>query len=202
MKATVAPFTPPRSNPFSTRYTRPGRLTPLDAAGLPLDLDGLVDRLVAVGGRAAIEGPHGSGKTTLLTALAARIEAAGGRARFVRVRGSADVGSIVQAIGGPTTTTVCVDGWERLPWPVATLVRWRSACLGGSLIVTAHRATGLPLLHRCRTSEVVLAEIVRQLPDHGGRVTEQDLAAAFARHAGNLREALYDLYDRYERRSG
>jgi hypothetical protein len=28
------------------------------------------------------------------------------------------------------------------------------------------------------------------------------VADAFARHAGDLREALYDLYDRFERRAG
>lgn len=199
-----AAFTPPRSNPFSTRFTRPGRLAPLDADGRPLDLDALLERLVALGGRAAIEGPHGSGKTSLLTALAARIDATGGETRFVRVRGAADAGSVLRDLGGPTTvTTVCVDGWERLARPVAALVRWGAACLGRSLIVTAHRPTGLPLLHRCRPSAMVFARIVhQQLPDHGGRITDEDLSAAFTRHSGNLREALYDLYDRYEHRTG
>jgi hypothetical protein len=31
-------------------------------------------------------------------------------------------------------------------------------------------------------------------------VDEADIAAAFRRHGGNLRESLYDLYDRVERR--
>jgi hypothetical protein len=184
-----AAFTAPRSNPFSTRFTRPGQVTPLDADGRPLDLDALLHRLLGLGGRAAIEGPHGSGKTSLLTALAARIVTRGGCSRVVRVRGS-------------DAATVFVDGWERVARPVAALANWRAARLGRSLVVTAHRATGLPLLHRCRTSTVVLSGIVRQLPDHEGRVSVADLADAFARHSGNLREALYDLYDRYEQRGG
>ena len=198
-----AAFTAPRSNPFSTRFTRPGQVTPLDADGRPLDLDALLHRLLGLGGRAAIEGPHGSGKTSLLTALAARIVTRGGCSRVVRVRGSADATVVLRALGGPDdAATVFVDGWERVARPVAALANWRAARLGRSLVVTAHRATGLPLLHRCRTSTVVLSGIVRQLPDHEGRVSVADLADAFARHSGNLRVALYDLYDRYEQRGG
>jgi hypothetical protein len=39
------------------------------------------------------------------------------------------------------------------------------------------------------------------LPDHGGLITGDDIDDACRRHAGNLREALYDLYDRFERRA-
>jgi hypothetical protein len=203
MTAPPATFTPPRTNPFATRFTRPGRVVPLDADGRPLDLDALLARLRALGGRAAIEGPHGSGKTSLLTALAAHLDARGGATRLIRVRGGAEAGGLLRAIARAAAGAfVGVDGWERLPWPVATAARWLAAQRSCGLVVTAHRATGLPVLHRCHTSSLVLARIVAQLPDHRGAIDDGDVADAFARHAGDLREALYDLYDRFERRAG
>jgi hypothetical protein len=66
--------------------------------------------------------------------------------------------------------------------------------------VTSHRPTGLPLLRECETTSDLLRAIVARLPDRGGPVDEADIAAAFRRHGGNLRESLYDLYDRVERR--
>jgi hypothetical protein len=202
MSAPPATFTPPRSNPFATRFTRPGRVVPLDADGRPLDLDTLLDRLQALAGRAAIEGPHGSGKTSLLAALAAHLERRGGAALLIRAGGSAEAGGLLRCLARtPAGTVVCVDGWERLAWPVAAAARWLAARRGCGLVVTAHRATGLPLLHRCRPTAAVLARIVAQLPDHGGTIGDDDLADAFARHAGDLREALYDLYDRFARRT-
>lgn len=199
MKAASVSFVPPPSNPFATRFTRPGRLTPLGEDGQPLDLDALLLRLAGLGGRGAIEGPHGSGKTTLLTALAARIADQGGDVRLVRVRTASDAIGLVR---GPRTGMLCIDGWERIPWPVARAVRWWTSRRGSGLIVTAHRPTGLPLLHRSRPTVVVLTRIVERLPDHGGRIGTADIAAAFSRHVGDLREALYDLYDRFERRIG
>lgn len=203
MTAPPDTFTPPRSNPFATRFTRPGRVVPLDADGRPLDLDALLDRLLGLGGRAAIEGPHGSGKTSLLTALAAHLERRGGTARLTRVGGIAEATGLLRCLGRtPVETVVCVDGWERLAPPVALAARWLAARRGHGLIVTAHRATGLPLLHRCRPTAAVLARVVAELPDHGGTIGDDDLADAFASHSGNLREALYDLYDRFARRTG
>ena len=203
MSASSVSFAPPPSNPFATRFTRPGRLAPLDEDGRPLDLDALLDRVTLLDGRGAIEGPHGSGKTNLLTALAARIDERGGDARLVRVRGTTDAIGVMRGLREPRQETVlCIDGWERLPWPAALATRWWAAGRGCGLIVTAHRPTGLPLLHRSRPSAVVLARIVEQLPGHGGRIRPADIADAFARHAGDLREALYDLYDRFERRAG
>jgi hypothetical protein len=56
----------------------------------------------------------------------------------------------------------------------------------------------MPVVLRCSTSAGLLAAIVARLPDHGGRIADADVVAAFARHGGDLRESLYDLYDRFE----
>ncbi len=56
-----------QSNPFSTRFVRPGalayRFPPGESAAT------LVERLAASGWRGQIVGPHGSGKSTLVAAL-------------------------------------------------------------------------------------------------------------------------------------
>ena len=47
----------------------------------------------------------------------------------------------------------------------------------------------------------VIVAIVARLPDHDALITGDDLSDVFARHGENLRDALGDLYDRYELRS-
>lgn len=187
-------------NPFATRFTRPGRLVPLDATGRPLDVGVVVESLRAAGGRAAIVGPHGTGKTTLLLALADRLAAAGRLAGVVRVRSWLDAAGLWRRIIVTRHgATLCVDGWEQLgplAWITAALARGR----GCGLVVTSHREPGLPILVRSEGSLPLLAALVASVPSHGDLIRDADVADAHRRHGGNLRESLYDLYDRFESR--
>lgn len=186
-------------NPFATRYTRPGAIPPLDRHGRPLDLAAVVTRLDGLGA-AALEAPHGHGKSTLLLALAAALAAVERPVTMVRVRGWRDAWAACHAVvAAPRRTAVFIDGWEQLGFLAAPL-RAAARLLRRSLLVTSHRPTGLPVLRECETTPELLRAIVTRLPDRGGPVDEADIAAAFARHGGNLRESLYDLYDRVERR--
>ena len=197
-------------NPFATRHTRPGRIEPLDERGQPRDLGAVLEKLAALGGRAAIRGPHGSGKTTLLEHLSQGLEDRGTAVERVRLRAwrdgaaaaVADVAAAFRAIlrcaaGG----TVCIDGWEQMgpAAAVAGALAWLRGC---GLVVTTHRSTRLPLLVACDTSPVLLAAIVRRLPGHaswgGSLIRDADLETSFSRHGGNIRESLYELYDRFE----
>jgi len=193
----------PWSNPFVTRFTRPGRIESLDVTGSPVDLWEILDRLQSLGGTAAIVGPHGSGKSTLLTHLAAAIERRGRRVSRVRLHSWRHVPRVWNAIreaaaGG----TVCVDSWECLGVTSRGVLRLAARLSGCGLLVTAHRASGMPVLVSCGTSERLLRAIVRSLPGHdrwhGKLIHEPDIEAAFAMHGGNLRESLYELYDRFE----
>lgn len=187
-------------NPFATRYTRPGAIPPLDRHGIPLDVATLASRFDAVTA-AAIEGPHGHGKSTLLFAIAATLHAAGRPVRIVRIRDWHDACTAGIAIAtAPRTTTVFVDGWERLGL-LAGPLRLVARLLGRRLLVTSHRPAGLPVLWKCETSPALLRAIVARVPDHGGAVNEMDIDAALQRHGGNIREALSDLYDTIEHRS-
>lgn len=191
------------TNPFSTRAIRAGRIPPLDHVGRPICLAAVLADLEGRGGSAAIVGPHGSGKTTLLGHLADALEADGRRVARVRLHGRQGVATLLRAVacGG----VVCVDSWERLGRPAALLMRGLARIRGTRLVVTAHRLGLLPPLWICRTSPALLAAIVDRLPERGGFLPSERplrLDEAFRRSAGDIREALFTLYDRFEERSG
>ena len=192
-------------NPFASRYTRPGCLPPLDYMGRCIDADAMLSAFDHMGAMASIRGPHGAGKSTLLTHLADRWEDRGMAVERVRLRTRADMAQAMACIGrAPDAGLVCIDSWEL----AGGFARWR-ACrkarsVGCRLLVTEHRRTGLPALIECRTTAALLGKIVSQLPDHhrwvGTLIDSVDIEAAFALSGGNLREAIAELYDRFERR--
>ena len=194
------------TNPFSTRHVRPGSIVPLDGLGRPVDLPLLVARFRSAGGVGAIVGPHGSGKSTLLLRLAAEIEAGGMRVTRVRVRGPGDVGRMVVAIhAAGRSGVVCIDGWERLPAPLRSLVRTLAWMADRGLVVTMHARDSMPELVTCGTTPGLLAAIVDRLPGsadwYGDLIRAEDVRTAFDRRRGDIREALFDLYDVFERRA-
>lgn len=193
------------ANPFCTRHVRPGRLPSFDAAGRPVDLARVLTRLADSDGSAAIVGPHGSGKTTLLGHLADALEAEGRRVARVRISRSRDAVALLAAVvRARRGDIVCVDSWERLGRPWALVVRWCAAAARARLLVTAHRTGPLPTLWQCTTTPAVLAAIVSRLPcgDPAARlIDEADMQHAFGRASGNIREALFLLYDTFEARA-
>ena len=192
----------PRRNPFATRFTRPGALVPLDADGNRLDLDALLDRLGSLGGSGSIEGLHGRGKTTTLLALAERAERRGLAVTVRRVRSVRDLAELWRGLMRmPTGGTLFIDGWESLGWFPCRLIRLVAVLRACRLVVTSHGRAGLPVLLSCRTSPRLLSMILAQLPTAAPAIEDRDIGEAFLRHGGNLRDALYDLYDRFESRT-
>jgi hypothetical protein len=148
------------------------------------------------GFRGAIVGPHGSGKTTLLEDLAERLAVQGWRRRWVRL--SRERPSLTRAMARGSLSNlgahdvVLLDGAEQLGVLAWCGFRWRTRKAGG-VVITTHREGRLPTLWRCETSSALLGEIVGAL---GVRFTAAEMQSLHARHAGNLREALRELYDR------
>lgn len=197
-------------NPFTARRIAPG------AIPFRFESEGDAARLVAAvrhHAAAAIEGPHGTGKTTLVRALLPELAAGGTSVAVVTLGDGATRGSFpplprglglpraLVAPGAARPDLLVVDGFEQWGW-------WRRARVvagcrraGVRLLVTAHRDVGLPVIHRTAVSAATVtavhAALVRDRPT---AVAEADLVAAFHRHAGNLREALFECYDLHERR--
>jgi hypothetical protein len=186
-----------RDNPFAAARV----LSAIRYEGPEGDAAALLPRLEALGFRAAIVGPHGSGKTTLLEDLEAVLVSRGLRIAHVRLdtedrRLPRDWASLAGRLAA--RDVVCLDGAEQLGPARWLWFRWRARRAGG-LIITSHRPGRLPTLIACTTSVELLDRIIDRLTPHHPRSSAQSAqsAALFARHRGNLRDALRELYDVY-----
>jgi energy-coupling factor transporter ATP-binding protein EcfA2 len=216
----------PHTNPFATRWTRPGALPYLGGdSATPAEL---VERLKHHEWHGAIVGPHGSGKSTLLAMLIGALADAGRRVTLVQLhdgqrrlpRAPQDPtchgrpGRVFDAASptpvgrvfdptchGRLGRVLAIDGYEQLSrwqrWRIRRQCR-RQRC---GLLVTSHRECSLPVLVQTRpTLDIVEQLIAEHLPPHGGRITGTDIQTAWNRHGGNVREVFFELYNVFERR--
>lgn len=153
----------------------------------------LLARLDLLGGCGAIVGAHGSGKTTLLEDLGERLEALGWRIRFVRL--NAEQRRLPDVSGWGSEDFVLCDGAEQLTFVDWQRLRFRAARAGG-FVITTHRPGPLPELHRCETTPALLRGLAVSL---GEPLSAAESGALYARHAGDLRAALRELYDGWSR---
>ena len=193
------------SNPFATRYTRPGVIAWQPTPDSP---EVLLERLDRSGGRGQICGPHGSGKSTLLRHLMAAAAGRGWKTRVVAIRSRADfwpaLGAIVAATG--RGHWLGIDSWEKLG-PAGRLLAPLAARRGGRIVLTAHRPQdGWPILLNLQpdapTFRRLVSRLLSQVDGPGTMAAEfapDQLDAIFWRHRGNLREAFFELYDHFER---
>ena|SRR5947209_6182681 len=182
-----------RDNPFAAQR--------LEA--IPYRLSGasweeLLERLAALRCRAALVGPHGRGKTTLLEELARRLQGRGLRMRPVVLRqGDRRLSwrqreTLFRSL--TARDVLLVDGAEQLGRLAWLEVRTRSRAAGG-LVITSHRPGLLPTLHECRTTPELLAGIVADLVGREEAARLPSAGELLARHGGNVRDALRELYD-------
>ncbi len=182
----------PRDNPFAVQRVLKVRFR------LPetLSWEDLLDRFATLRRRGAIVGPHGHGKTTLLEDLAPRLEAHGFQVRTISLREAhprldQEDRTVVRSLG--PRDVLFLDGAEQLGWLSWMEVRLRTRQAGG-LVITSHRPGLLPTLFECETTPELLAGIVSELLDGG---EEPEVEELHARHRGNVRDALRELYDRW-----
>jgi hypothetical protein len=168
----------------------------------------LVDRLRTAGWRGQIVGGHGTGKSTLLAALLPELRRAGRQPVVVTLHdGRRTVppdawSALRQARRSGQALLVVVDGYERLtPWHRLRL-RWHCWVGRHGLLVTAHIGVGLPDLFRTQVTGELADRVLDHLLNGAQRlVCSAELAERLALHQGNLRQALFDLYDLHEMRS-
>lgn len=164
----------------------------------------VLERLAVLEHRAAVVGPHGRGKTTFLEDLRDRLEDRGFRTRFVVLhRGDRRLTPLQEEslfAGLSREDVLLLDGAEQLGRLAWLRVRRRSRAAGG-LVVTSHRPGLLPTLFNCRTSPDLLDSLVRDLLGPEAETLSPTSEELFARHGGNLRNALRELYDVYAEKS-
>ncbi len=186
------------TNPFSTRFTRPGAIPFLFASDE--SLAGLIESLRQQDWRGQIIGPHGVGKSTLLRTLIPELRDMGWNVHcFVARKGQRGVPVSKATLAH--RTIIVIDGFEQLGWfsRRRLLARFRRAGVG--VVVTAHRNLGLPTLVLMHPTLETAGKIVqRLLPEDSTTLGPDDVREAFHATNGNLREMLFRLYDVYQRK--
>lgn len=190
-----------RENPFSARCVRPGAIA--YAFRGPGGREAILARFAAAGRTGQIVGPHGGGKSALLADLIGSWTEAGERVVLCELHDGQRrlPRRFWSELGLARPTLLAVDGYEQLSfWAARGLRRFcRRRRIG--LVITAHRSMGFPDLARCAPSLETVEKLVGGLL--GGEapwLTGEALAACFDKHAGNVREILFELYDLYEDR--
>ena len=189
------------SNPFATRWVRPGAIAYRFAESE--DANVLVDRLRALAWRGQIIGPHGVGKSTLLASLIEPLKAKGRQPVLVALRdGQRTLGvDLSRRAEAQSAVVVIADGYEQLGWWSRFRLRRLCGRRNWGLLVTAHTDVGLPTICEVRGDLAAVQSLVRDLLPAGDRtIGDADVAAEFDRQGGNVRETLFGLYDVYQRR--
>jgi hypothetical protein len=187
------------SNPFSTRFVRPGAIPFVFNGGETART--VVSRLRGQNWWGEIIGRHGTGKSTLVAALLPELKSMGGEPRLHSLHdGVVRFEELTaRALRLDAAVVLIVDGYEQLSlWQK---FRVRRACrrAGCGLVVTAHKPSGLPALYRTVATPEVAGRVFATLTaERPALVTSSDLQQSFAARNGNLREALFDMYDLHE----
>ena len=186
-------------NPFATCWTRPGALP--YRFNDDQSIEQLVAKFVAQQWRGAIIGPHGSGKSTLLESLKPAIIAAGRNIQAISLRdGQRRIPRHFFASWKcEANSVVIIDGYEQLGWPARLRLRLRCRSTGAGLLVTSHTPVCIPTLIRLSPDRQLVEQLVGDLcAEVSTTITRADIAASHACHGSNVREILFDLYDRHE----
>jgi hypothetical protein len=188
------------SNPFATRFTRPGAIPYLFAEGESAAM--LIERLRSHDWQGQIIGPHGSGKSTLLAALVPALEAAGRTVISLALhQGERQLPPLDRAALSSQAQLI-IDGYEQLSWWSRWRVHWLCHRARAGLLVTAHADVGLPTIYRAQPSEALAQRVVTELLPHGeAAITPADVSTAYVASKGDVRETLFKLFDVYQQRT-
>ena len=205
------------SNPFATRFVRPGALRYRfdacnDHQAYQQQVGAILDALRR-GGSGLIVGPHGSGKSTLLRTLrphlksafkavhSVRLEAADGASRLSAIAPSRYRASVAEVlskcVGGDL---LIIDGAEQLgSWQLRRIAR-RVRRPGAAMLMTAHRPIpGFPVLYRTDPRPEIVLQLIQSLTSHASAgvksATADQLAQLDWTGLHNVRDLWFELFD-------
>jgi hypothetical protein len=184
-----------RDNPFAT--DRVEQVLEFEPRWANTSWESILQRWNSVSRYAAVVGPHGSGKTTFLRALETRLVARGqALSRYFlndRKPNLSDTDwSRLERLSNQPDTVIFLDGSERLGWRAWR--RFNHVAGSSRTLITAHRQGRWPVLLRTQSSSELLAYLIDQLAPSAW--TRNEIETLFHRHRGNLRDALWECYDR------
>lgn len=182
------------SNPFSTRFIRPGAVSYVFPSGDSIEQ--LIDRLRTNQWRGEIIGPHGSGKSTLLSEILPQLQASFNSVFHVKIQGGQSTLPPDQTPDWSTVQMVVIDGYEQLSWWTRRSLQSRTESQGCGLLVTAHESVGLPEIFRTKPTTALVEQLAQRLQSNSPtQVSHEEIAAAYAQHHENVRETFFALYD-------
>ncbi|MCY2973616.1 MAG: hypothetical protein NTW52_02995 [Planctomycetota bacterium] len=205
------------SNPFSTRYVQPGSISFQLRDGVTIEQ--LFQQFLQMPNRrAAIVGPHGSGKSSLLETMRKcipsqfKVDSHRLSSESTRRDRTGARWELASERWGPQTIVI-IDGFEQVGWwaqyRMTRLVRNRESWL----LVTAHSPMrGFPLLWKTERAVDDDDYVLRQLligydddSDQSTEITVIDEAMirwreVRLRHPTDMREALMEMYDWWEKK--
>ncbi len=198
-----------RRNPFRARQLCPGRLPFFFPPGV--GVTDLLETFLENSCRGQIVGRHGTGKSTLLKMLAEEFQRR--EYQVVTALLSPSHRKLPSLDEHPSPPCVLiVDGWEQASWWGRRKLLRHSRRHNWGLLVSTHHSVGLPTLWETSITLETARHIVDGLirldrlssPAEAGledlRVPADLLSDLLARHQGDMREALFDLYDWFQSR--
>lgn len=208
---------PNHSNPFASRYVRPGALAFRFDSGLPnqaaVTTTSIVSRLHEVR-CGAIIGDHGTGKSTLLRELAEQLERELPGGQWVQLTQEPTSGILSRIVTSRVVLrlqnrvarggVLVIDGGEQLP----VIARWwimaRARRRGHFCLLTSHRElAGFTTLYRTSLTPALIADLLDELLPPSDDPQRSRLREKLQRHAesidwrtiNNLRDLWDDLYE-------
>jgi hypothetical protein len=167
-----------------------------------MSIEQLLVRLEKMHYCGAIIGPDGSGKTTLLEDLGTALARRGFDVISVFINDTTPLteqryGELLHSAGA--NSIILIDGADHLQAGVWRRLKCNVLSTARGLVITSHKPGMLETLTECRTDLPLFEQIVAELMPGGGLEAAR-LAGIFARHGGNIRDALRELYDILSRR--
>ncbi len=193
------------SNPFSTRFIRPGSIA--YRFENERQLPSIVKRIKSEK-HGQIIGPHGSGKSTLVHTLRKQLANEGHSTPLIELHDGQRCLTrhhvhLMKTLG---FGTLFVDGYEQLGlrsrW---RLGRWQKKC-GCGLVITTHKRVPLPVFCEIVSAEnspnsaTLFLRLAEQLQLHSEfKLPQHVISDCFNDCHGNYRDSFFALYDQWQR---